>query len=88
MFRFLPAIFLPDVDALRGGGNVRGGLHALGADDARGRFRIAAVSSADQAPKEPVELLEPLLLSAGEVGVDGLPGRIFVREVGQLVRSS
>lgn len=70
------------VDALAGGRHVGGGLDALGVDDARGWFVVSAFLPADLAAKEAVELVEyALFLSAGEVGVDGVPVRVVVREV-------
>jgi hypothetical protein len=70
------------VDALAGGRDVRGGLDALGLQDSGGRLGVAAFGFPDQAPQEPVELVEDrVLLPGGEVAVDGLPRGEVVRQV-------
>lgn len=73
---------LARVDALAGGRDVRGGLDALGVQDAGGRLGVAAFGFPDQAPQESVELVDDrVLLPGGEVAVDGLPRGEVVRQV-------
>ncbi len=61
---------------------VAGGLDALGVDDAGGRLLLASFLAADSTPQQTVELVEDAFrLPAGEVGVDGVPVRVVVRQV-------
>lgn len=79
---FAACDLLARVDALAGGRDIRGGLDALGVQDAGGRLGVAAFGFPDQAPQESVELVEDrVLLPSGEVAVDGLPRGEVVRQV-------
>lgn len=88
---FAACDLLACVDALTGGRDVRGGLDALGVQDAGARLGVAAYGLADQAPQEAVELVKDLvLLPGGEAPVDGFPRGEVMRQVapGMPVRST
>ena len=65
MLRLRPTIFLPASMPWLGGGDVGGGLDALGVDEAGGRFGRAAFGGADQAAQQAVELGEDALVVPG-----------------------
>lgn len=60
----------------------RRGLDALGVQDAGAGLGVTAFGFPDQAPQEPVELVEDrVLLPGGEVSVDGFPRGEVVRQI-------